>query len=164
MLFTLKYLQTTIFTQKTRTEAIGLRVSPRLHRHKIRYKTGNWAFENCIVASDNALRRYIDFISLVRNWKKKEKLNLQNMQHEGKWVRRFPHYQILLWSKGFPQSQPRSRPWQSQLQSWGQSRRISRHCQWWRSHGICPLQSPGLSLKGWNKINIHKTDKTNLES
>ena len=61
----------TNFTQKTWTEAGGLGVNPRLHRHKIRYKTGNWAFENCIVASDNALRRYIDFISLVRNWKKK---------------------------------------------------------------------------------------------
>ena len=71
MLFTLNRIPTTIFTQKTRTKAVGLGVNPRLHRHKIRYKTGNWAFENCIVASDNALRRYIDFISLVRNWKKK---------------------------------------------------------------------------------------------
>ena len=74
-------------------------------------------------------------------------------------VRRFPHYQTLLWSIGFPQSQPRSQPWQSQLQSWAQSRWILRHCPWCYSHGICPLESVGLSLKDWNKSTSTNKDK-----
>ena len=111
-----------------------------------------------IMLSGDILISYLWFVTERRN--KNQILRTCNKwRHQ---VRRSPHYQLLLWSKGFPRSQPRSRPWQSQQQSWVQSRRKWRHCQWWHSRGICPLESAALSLKDWNKSTSTNNEK--LES
>ena len=72
--YTRNIIPTPIVTQKIRTKAGSLGIYPRIHRYKIRYEAGNWTMENGIISNDDTLRWYIDFISLIRNWKK----NLKN--------------------------------------------------------------------------------------
>ena len=171
MLFTFHQKHSDNFnvTQIIWAEATGLRIKPRIHRHKIRYEAWDRATKNCIISNDNALGRYIDFISLVRNWKKKEKINWRNMQlcsrpeRQGRGMRQCAHYQISHCSTGSLQSRPTSRHWQSQPGSLALSTWIWRHCQWSHSHGICPLQSADLSLKDLeNKsTSTFKNEQTN---